>query len=387
VRIALDGRALTGRYTGDRTYWRNLLRALLRQDTENEYRVYSRLPIAVGEVPAAPNLSCRAVEAANDRLWTLLALPRAAREDHADLLHTQYTVPPRSPCPVVTTVHDISFRLFPEWYTLRDRLLLNTTVPPSMRRAARVITDSQSSRQDILRVYSLPPEKVAGIPLGLPEEFMQVLQGSQAIERNISLEADARRAVAERFGLERPFVLAVGVLQPRKNLLLLAEAFGRAKAGHRLPHALVLVGKAGWLTEQEALRQAAARGGGDEAAESVVFPGYVADADLPAFYRACDLFAHPALYEGFGIPPLEAMACGAPVIVSDAPALPEVVGEAARIVPARDVAAWAEALAALLTDPAQRAGLAARGPRRAAGFSYATTARQTLDVYRLAAGK
>ncbi|HZT40688.1 MAG TPA: glycosyltransferase family 1 protein [Chthonomonadaceae bacterium] len=387
MRIAIDGRALTGRFTGDRTYWRNLLRALLRLDTENAYRVYTRVPIPEGEIPAAPNLACRVVPAANDRLWTALALPRAVRQDRADLLHVQYTAPPRSPCPVVTTVHDISFRLFPEWYTLRDRVLLNATVPPSMRRAARIITDSESSRQDMLRVYRLPPEKIAGIPLGLPEEFMRVLQGSQAIGQNISVQEEARRTVAERFGLERPFVLAVGVLQPRKNLPVLAEAFGRAKAAHRLPHPLVLVGKAGWLTEQEALRQAAARGGGTEAAEAVIFPGYVADADLPLFYRACELFAHPALYEGFGIPPLEAMACGAPVVVSDAPALPEVVGDAARIVPARDVAAWAEALAALLTDPALRADLAARGPRRAACFSYETTAQQTLAIYREAAGK
>src|SRR5262249_39797189 len=123
------------------------------------------------ELPDAPNLTCRVVRAANDRLWTLAALPHALRPDCADLVHVQYTAPLNSPCPVVTTVHDISFRLFPQWFPARHRLLLNLSVPPSMRRAARIITDSESSRRDILRVYNLPPERVVAIPLGLPEGF------------------------------------------------------------------------------------------------------------------------------------------------------------------------------------------------------------------------
>lgn len=171
MRIAIDGRALTGRFTGDRTYWRNLLRALLRLDTENEYLIYSRAPIPPGEIPDAPNAVYRVLEASNERAWSFLALPRALKADRADLAHVQYTVPPRCPCPVVTTVHDISFRLYPQWFPFKHRTLLNLTVPPSMRRAVRVITDSESSRNDMLRVYGLPPEKIVAIPLGLPEGF------------------------------------------------------------------------------------------------------------------------------------------------------------------------------------------------------------------------
>lgn len=388
MRIAIDGRALTGRFTGDRTYWRNLLRALFRLDAENAYLIYSRAPIPEGELPEAPNVSFRVVPAANDRLWTLYALPRALRQERMDLAHVQYTVPPRCPCPVVTTIHDISFRLYPEWYTFRDRTLLNLTVPPSMRRAARVITVSESSRRDILRVYALPPEKVVATPLGLPEEFAQVAPESQASAEIVRGQEDAQRIARERFGLEKPFVLAVGVLQPRKNLPVLVEAFGRAKARSRLPHQLVLVGKAGWDTEQSTLRQIAARGGGAEAAEALVFPGYVADTDLPILYRACTLFAHPALYEGFGLPPLEAMACGAPALVSDAPAMPEVVGDAALTAPPTDVSAWTDALTRLLSDADLRADLARRGPRRAACFSWKTTAERTWAAYQEAmAGK
>lgn len=384
MRIALDGRALTGRYTGDRTYWKNLIFALTQIDSENTYLIYSRTPIPPGELPEAPNLKPRVVEARNDRLWTLYALPRALRQDRADLVHVQYTAPLAMfcPCPIVTTVHDISFRLYPEWFPRKHRVLMNLTVPASMRRAAYVITDSESSRQDILRTYPLAESKVVAIPLGLPEGFAICAGESQEPEE----QERARCLVKERYGVEKPFLLAVGVLQPRKNLETLAAAFGQLKSRHPLPHVLALVGKPGWLTQQEALRAVAVREGGEKAGEAVLFPGYVPDEDLPIWYRACAAFAHPALYEGFGFPPLEALACGAPALVSDAPAMPEVVGDAALIVSARDVDAWASALYALLTDETLRTALRERGPLRAARFSWNTTAQKTVAVYRAAVG-
>ena len=303
------------------------------------------------------------------------SLPRALRELNADLVHVQYTVPLGIPCPVVTTVHDISFRIHPKWFPWRHRLLLNLTVPISMRRAARVITVSESSRSDILRIYRLPKEKVVGILHGLPDGF--------GIESGLTDEQE-RTVLLEKYHLtlNSRYVLAVGVLQPRKNLLMLAEAFGRAKQSHNLPHSLVIAGKVGWGTEQQSLRDAAALGGGKSAADAVIFTGYIDDADLPFLYRGCDLFAYPSLYEGFGLPPLEAMACGAPVVVSDAPALPEVVGNAAEIVPARDVQAWSHIIGELLSDGNRRQELASRGPAHAAAFNWNKTAEQTLEVYR-----
>lgn len=375
MRVAIDGRTLTGRFTGDRTYWRSLLRTMPCLAPEDTFLVYSRLPIPEGELPDLPNVERRIVEARSERLWTLTALPQAARQDRADIIHVQYTIPPRRlcPCPVVTTVHDISFRLYPQWFPLKHRVLMNLTVPPSMRQADAVITDSESSRADILRLYKLPERKVVAIPLGLPEGF--------------STEADpeqARRFVAEKYGLTEPFLLAVGVMQPRKNLRMLAQAFGQAKKRFGIPHTLAFVGKAGWGTEENVLRDEAEAGGGDIAVRALRFPGYVDDVDLPLLYRACAALAHPALYEGFGFPPLEAMACGTPVLVSDRPALPEVVGEAAFVVPATDTEAWAEALFRIVDDVALRRDLALRGPLRAARFSWEATARRTLEVYRTA---
>ena len=372
MRVAIDGRTLTGRFTGDRTYWRNLLRVMPCLAPNDTFLVYSRAPIPEGELPDLPNVERRIVEAGNERLWTLTALPEAARQDRADLIHVQYTIPPRRlcPCPVVTTVHDISFRLYPHWFPLKHRLLMNLTVPPSMRKADRVITDSESSRKDILRIYKLPEQKVAAIPLGLPEGFTTDVDPVQA-----------RQFVAEKYGLTEPFLLAVGVMQPRKNLRMLARAFGQAKKRFDLPHTLAFVGKAGWETEENALRDEAEAGGSDIAVRALRFPGYVEDADLPKLYRACAALAHPALYEGFGFPPLEAMACGTPVVVSDRPALPEVVGEAALMVPATDTEAWAEALFRIVNDTELRHELALRGPLRAARFTWETTAQRTLDVY------
>ena len=377
MRIGIDGRALTGRFTGDRTYWRGLLNALPQAGDDLEYLVYSRTAIPAGTLRESSRISARVIPAANERIWTLLALPAALQQDRADLIHVQYTTPPRMlcPCPVVTTVHDISFKLYPQWFPRKDRILLNLTVPASMRQAARVITDSESSRRDILEVYKLPPDKVVAIPLGLPDGYNRAQESDPLVVGDI----------LAKYGITRPFVLAVGVLQPRKNLKMLCEAFGRAKRKFGLAHGLVIAGKSGWGTEQETLRAAAHSGGGDAAADAITFTGYVEDADLPALYRAAETFAYPSLYEGFGIPPIEAMACGTPVLVSDAPALPEVVGEAAKIVAAEDTEAWSAALGSMLSDPVQRAHYAEAGPPRAACFSWQITAEGTRAVYRNAA--
>jgi glycosyltransferase involved in cell wall biosynthesis len=294
-------------------------------------------------------------------------MPRAARQDRLDLLHVTYTLSPWLPCPAVVTVHDISYRTHPETFSLRDRLLLAAAVPRSMHRAARVITVSEAARRDIIRHYRLPAAKVVAIHNGVEETFRPVTDPA------------ALAAVRARYGLPERYILAVGNLQPRKNLRRLIEAFAVLRAARGDDCRLVLVGQPFWRHE-ELGRVVAAHGLG----EAVIATGYVPAGDLPAIYSAATLFAYPSLYEGFGLPPLEAMACGTPVVASDTSSLPEVVGDAGLLVDPLDTVALARVLASVLDDAALRERLRQAGFARAAGFTWREAARRTLRVYELA---
>jgi glycosyltransferase involved in cell wall biosynthesis len=361
MRIAIDCRSIAAPKTGDRTYCLNLTRALAAVDAENEYLLCTAAPAPLAD-GLAPNFRQHVIPASPAWAWTPVQFPLALRRLASDVAHVQYFIPPAAPCPVVTTIHDVSFRSHPAWFPLKHRLLLNLLVPAAARSAARVIVGSEHARGELIRYYDLPPEKIVVTPYA-----------ADPIYRPMPL-AEARAAVARRFGVRDAFVLAVGVLQPRKNLPRLVRAFARVV--DRVPHRLLLVGKPGWATEE--LHAAIERGrlGG-----RVQFTGYVPDADLPALYAAADLFAYPSLYEGFGLPPLEAMACGTPILTANTTSLPEVVGDAAVSVDPTDEAALAAALEELLRSPEQRAELRERGFARAARFSWQETARRTLAVY------
>lgn len=366
MRVGIDGRALTGRFTGDRTYWLNLTRDHIEaaDDGDVEYVVYTRLPLPEGALPVGRRVTVRTVPASNDRIWTLVTFARVLRQDRIDVAHTQYSTPMRAPCPIVTTVHDISFRLYPEWFPRKHRILLNLSVPVAMRRAARVITDSMSSRRDILRVYRLAIEHVEAIPLAAAPGYRPMPK------------ATAREHVVARFGLTDPYIVSVGVLQPRKNLPMLVEAFARAIQAASIPHRLVLAGKRGWAYDEIVVQAARLRVG-----DRLLITDYVDDADLPAIYSAATMMAFPSLYEGFGLPPLEAMACGAPTLVSDAPAMPEVAGTGALVLPVMDATAWSDALSLVARSPEEQARWSAAGLARSRAFSWATTGALTRRVY------
>jgi glycosyltransferase involved in cell wall biosynthesis len=362
MRVAIDARTLGSPKTGDRTYCLNLLRGMAAVRPEGEFLLYTERETGLPE-ELPPNFRQVVLKAPQRGLWTPWSLPRDLGRRGADLLHVQYIIPPSAPCPIITTIHDISFRRHPEWFPLKHRLLLNFLIPMAARNAAQVITGSEYSRADLIDAFDLPPEKVTVTPYA-----------ADPIYRPIDREA-AKRAVSQRFGLRGPFVLAVGVLQPRKNLPRLIRAFGRI--AKEVPHALALVGKPGWAHEE--LQQAATASG---LGSRLKFTGYVPDADLPFLYNAADLFVYPSLLEGFGFCALEAMACGTPVITSNVTSLPEVVGDAALMVEPTDGDALAGAIRQALTDEPLRERLREAGFARAARFSWERTAAETLDVYR-----
>lgn len=366
MHVLLDARVIRFAKTGDRTYWLGLLEALPRVAPDCRFTCLLDGPPDPGLVPSYDNLDVVVEPTPTGRLWTQIALPRVAKRLGVDLVHLQYTAPLNLPCRFVTTIHDCSFELFPETFTLRDRLWLRRFVPWSARRAGAVVGVSETTRQDLLRLYRLPPDRVFAAPNGISKLFQPASPSAAA-------------AIRERYGLPETYLLSVGVLQPRKNLVGLLEAYAAAVREHGVAAPLVVVGKKGWLY-QSLFERVASLG----LADRVKFTGYVPDEDLPGLYTGATLSLYPSLYEGFGLPPLESMACGTPCLVSTTAALVEVTGPGWPQFPPDDAAGWAQAMADLLADPAELARLSTEGQARAAAYTWERSAAVHLAAYQRA---
>jgi glycosyltransferase involved in cell wall biosynthesis len=282
----------------------------------------------------------------------------------------QYTGPVFSAAPLVVSVHDVSYLEYPQYFTRFRSLQLRLTVQRTLKRAARVLTPSEFSRRAILQHYRIDEEKVVVVPNAVAAQF-------RPIDREV-----AGAAIQRKFGIRRPFVLTVGDLQPRKNHLGLLQAFEDVlQAEPQLQHDLVFVGKETWYSRElhRAVNQSALR-------DRVHFTGFVEDADLLQFYGACDLFVFPSFYEGFGLPILEAMACGRAVACSRLTAMPEVANAAGILFDPGSKQEIARAMLDILRDPELRARLERLGIHRAAGFSWEQSAVRTLQVYYDVAG-
>ena len=355
------------RQTGNEVYIRNLLGQFGALDRESAFIAYVSKPGAISAIPSGFR---HATVSANPFRRLGLDLSRRLQKDRPELLHVQYTAPLLSNVPVVASVHDVSFLECPRFFTPARALQLRMTVARTLKTAARVITVSDFSRRAILRHYGGAPERVVMIPNGVSSAF-----------RPMNRQTASRR-IAEEFGISAPFVLTVGDLQPRKNHLGLLAAFeSLLRARPELPHQLVLVGKDSWYSADlyRAVERSAVR-------NRVHLTGFVTDADLLNFYGACDLFVFPSFYEGFGLPILEAMACGREVACSNTTAMPEVAGGASILFSPHSVTEIARAMASALSDPNLRASLEQRGLRRARLFTWERAARLTLDVYHEVAG-
>ncbi len=302
--------------------------------------------------------------------WEQTALPLLARRDRWDITHSPVNVAPVLPSGrSVVTVHDLAFIVAPETMPSARRRYLTALTAHSVRHAAQVIAVSESTRRDLIAWLGIDPERVTVTRLAAEPRFRP----------SAPADLDAFR---ERVGLNRPYILSVGTQEPRKNTALLVQAF--ASLADEFPHGLVLVGPAGWLGEELDRALSALP---ERVRERVRLTGFVDDDDLPLWYGAAEALAYPARYEGFGLPVLEAMACGIPVVTSNVSSLPEVSGGAALLVDPGSSAELAAALWSVMTNPGLASELRERGLRRAAAFSWETTARLTVGAYRKALGR
>ena len=299
--------------------------------------------------------------------WEQVAQPSVLRRIGADLAHgPAFVGPVAARCPFVITIHDLSFVRFPHLFRPANRIYLNTMTRVSVRKAARVIAVSAHAAAESSLLLGAPEEKIDVVYHGVDPHF-------------VPLPADQVAAFREEKGLPDRFVLHVGTLEPRKNLIRLVEAFARIRDGGLK---LILVGGKGWLYDE--LLQRIGELGVDE---DVVLCGYVRNGELPLWYNAATVLAYPSLYEGFGLPVLEALASGTPVLTSNVSSLPEAAGEAALMVDPTDSEAIAGGLRQLLTDRSLRQELRGRGLEHAGRFSWLRSARETARTYRNALGQ
>jgi glycosyltransferase involved in cell wall biosynthesis len=373
LRIAIDAHSVGTGLGGNETYAANLIEGLARIDSVNSYTLYVTKREALERFSNRwPNFSVRTTLPHTPLIRIPLTLSTELRKNPVDVLHVQFTAPPFSPCPVVVSIHDLSFEHLPQTFKWRSRKQLRITVRRSARQAAQVIALSEYVRSDIIATYNLKPGNVSVIPLAAPAHFQPTRD-----------EVELQR-VRQTYGIEGDYILSVGAIQPRKNLSRLVAAYSRlrwARPEGKLPQ-LVLVGKCAWLYD-ETLRTIKEL----EISNSVILTGYVPEADLPALYSGALCFVYPSYFEGFGLPPLEAMKCGVPVIVGDKTSLPEVVGDAGVLVDPFDIDDIAAAIEKVIADSELRMQLRLKGLERAKLFDWQETARQTLAVYKRAAAQ
>jgi glycosyltransferase involved in cell wall biosynthesis len=424
MRVGIDYTAAVWQGAGIGRYTRELIRAVVAAGSEFEYRLFYAARLLASDSPylaeldqlcaAYPNVRAVPIPLTPRRmtqLWQRLRVPLPVEifTGPLDLLHAPDFVLPPTRARTLLTIHDLSFVVHPECAVPSMVRYLTDAVPRSLRRAQVVLADSEATRRDLARLLAIDPAQVVVVYPGVAPRFRP-------------LPAAEIEPVRLRLGLPERFLLFVGTLEPRKNLVRLLEAFARLderrttndRRGQRdketrgqgdreteTQHStlntqnfssildppssvpsdlhLVIAGRRGWLYEDVFAAIERLRLG-----DRVRVLDFVDDKDLPALYNLAGAFVYPSIYEGFGLPALEALACGTPVVTSNNSSLPEVVGDAALLAPAEDVGALAEALRRAVTDQTLRARLRSAGPDRARAFTWERAAQQILACYRLA---
>ncbi len=369
MKIGIDAHAAERDGSGNCTYIRNLLASLLQLDDRNEYVLYAanrshpfyqtleaRRPVHIKEPP----FKFLRNPLVRIPLWMALETVK----DKLDVLHVQYIAPPFHKGKLVTTIHDLGFLHVPEtfsgWEVLRSKLFVRMTA----KKSDKIITGSRFSKQDIVQSYRIAPSRVEVVPLGASSGW------------EAGMEAKVTEKTVKKYGIRKPYLLSVGRLNPRKNLAALVEAFSLFKKKSSAPHMLVIAGKHDYASP-DIIRSVKI----SPASRDILFTGFIPGRDLPSLYKEADVFVYPSLFEGVGLPVLEAMSLGTPVITSNSSSLKETAGNAAVLADPSDPASISRAMVRLTGDPALKQLYAGRGMSRAQKFSWRSTAEQTLKIY------
>lgn len=373
MKIAIDATSLPPKPAGAANYIIQLVHALARLPGEEELLIITH---PVGKALLQISQPARQIETlvvaprppALRLVWEQVGLPRLLAQRQADLLHSpHYTRPLALPCRSLVTFHDMTFFLFPELHTRAKRIFFPSAIRLSARLADGLVAVSENTRQDAIRLLKIPPEKISTTHLGISPDFRPIREPALLEE------------VRQRYHLPQVFFLYVGTIEPRKGIPLLLRAYARwrSTAGTNEAAPLIIAGQIGW-NSQDVFKMVETFGLKDQ----VQFTGYVPAAHLPALINLAEVFIYPSQYEGFGLPPLEALACGVPTITTAVSSMPEHIGQAGLLVPPGDEQALAQAIQRLHRDPLERARLATLGPSQAAHFTWERTAQATLCAYR-----
>jgi glycosyltransferase involved in cell wall biosynthesis len=385
LRIGIDATALPSRPVGAGNYIIQLIRAIARRTSINNPRpengevdgmkffiFINRSRLELLNIEETPNLHLVVLPDLSPfmrLMWEQISFPSVAKNHRLDLLHClHYTMPIAYPGKKVVTFHDMTFFLFPHHHTVPKRYFFRYFIRTSSRRAVAIITDSESTRQDAIRLVGVSPEKITTVRLGVTQEFRPI--------HDVTILEHAR----QKYRLPGHFLLYVGMIEPRKNLPMLLQSY--ASVSDQMPeHRLVVVGPKGWMVEN-ILQQTRRLNISDK----IHYTGYVEQDDLPFIYNLADVFIYPSIYEGFGLPVLESMACGTPVITSNISSMPEIIGDAGVLIAPDDPQALARSLLDLIHEPMERQRLSKKGLERAATFTWDRTAEKTIAVYRHVSG-
>ena len=365
MRVGINGRFLVAKRTGVQRAAFNLIKTLIEVDRDNEYVIFTGKDQIGSPEWNYPNVTVvgddlRPGESFRNHIWEQVKLPKLAKKHKIDVLHSPANVAPlfykgKS----IIHIHDLCFVVNPQWYSFAFRTVYNLIIPQLAKRATKVITNSNNSKNDLLQYFNLPAEKVSLVYWAVDDTFAlpsTPINDAQKIK-------------------EDDYILYVGSLEPRKNINILIEAYEKLR--HEYPAIktkLVLIGGESPLFASVQLKAREFR-------DDVIFKGFVTDAELSEYYRCAKLVAYPSLYEGFGLPPLEAMASGVPVVTSSTSSIPEVVGRAAILINPRDREQLANALHRVLTDRVLRESMIRAGSERVTRFNWYRVARGVLSVY------